>query len=297
MQQIRSYFFGLRHSFVLCLFLLLALSGCAERNVAEDINQIEANEIVAVLNEHGISAVSDKATGGRGKYAVTVKSSLYPHAVSVLHRKGLPKAPSVISELFPQSSFIPSSRNVEAQRLDLALEARIEEALGEYPPIYSAEVVVNYNARKDGDDPGVALFLQQRNGLTIDVSRIEQAIRRVIPGLDEKSVIIEVQPQLSKGDSSSGAGVMSVDGEVFRIPLVPFLYFWKVPENDYNALALGLVLTLMFAIGLGLVLGYWYSFYKQSKHYFDNDLPELPELRSKAIKYERTNPPRELPEE
>ena len=208
--------------------------------------------------------------------------------MSIVHSEGLPHEPKrSFTEIIEQKGIIPNSREVEALRLDYARALQIQEALRDYPPIASVRAMVNSGSTRDGStNAGVTLFIIQRPGMKIDQRRLESSIENVIPGLSRGRISIEIHSERKTNGIGETEGVWNKKGRVIPVPLVPFLYFWKVPEDDYNRFALVLVFILLVAIAVGGVSGYWYCYYQQSKRFFE---AELPDVRSKQLKIDRGN--------
>ncbi len=281
---------GFRQKRVLVRFavaaLCLLLCSCSSVPVAEDISQSQANEIVAVLTQNGIYATASKASGGRGKYSVDVKRSFYSQAVSLLHEKGLPgEHKPTFNEMVAQNGIIPNSREIDALKLDHALATEIEEMLQNHPGISSARAIVRLNFLKASQDPAVSVVIQQRPGMTIEAASISPLIVRIVPGVKDENVSVSIAPAIVTAGEAINEGVLNDSGRIVRVPLAPFLFFWRIPEDDYAHIALVLVALLAIIAVVGAIFGYWFGYYQQSKQYFDTTLPEI--VPRASAKYER----------
>lgn len=266
----------------LCLALLaLLLAACNKVPVAQSLTQNQATEIVAVLNSQGIGAEANREIGGRDRYDVQVKHGDYSEAVAVLHAKGLPsEARPSFNELIAQRGIIPNSREIEFLRLDRALAAEIEETLHNNPGIVNARVVVRVHALQntgsESVEPGVSVVVLTRTGAVIDRSEIAAVVTRAVPGVSEDKVFVSIHAVPPDEGVLSTEGVMNAgSGRVLRVPLTPFLWVWRVPESEYNSLALTLFGVILMVLVLGGVVGFWYAYYRRAHDVFESEILDL----------------------
>lgn len=260
----------------LLLWCCFFVTGCGGVPIAEDVSQAQANEIVAVLNESGISSMASRQSGGKARYTVEVKRSYYSQAVSLLHEKGLPgERKPTFSEMIAPSGIIPNSREMDALKLDHALATEVEEMLQNHPGIASVRAIVRLNFLRDAQAPAVSVIAQERSSGSVSAETLTPLISRIIPGVQSDSVTVTIVPAPLSDEVATNEGVLNAKGKVLRVPLAPFLFFWKIPEDDYVQIALFLVGCLLVVGIVGAVLGYWYAYYQHSKQYFDTTLPEV----------------------
>ena len=147
------------HAFFLLLAIFL-LGGCSYEQVISDVDQKQANEIVASLGSHGISSIAQTERSSKGKYTVEVDKGNYALAVTLLHELGLPKeATPSFRDLTEQKGFLPNSREIESARLDYALGVEIEEKLKSVGGIDSVKVLVRSNLIKGGVEPSASVII------------------------------------------------------------------------------------------------------------------------------------------
>lgn len=250
----------------LMLAALLLLVGCSDRPVAEDMTQRQANRIVAVLNQHGISAVADRGRGGRARYTVSVESGVYSQAVAILHERGLLEEPEIgFRELVAQQGLIPSSRKIEALRLDHAIALELEETLRSLPGIEEAKVLVRLHSVDRDQSPGVSVVVQHLPEHSPAEAELLDLVQRGVPGVEATGVHLAIHQAPSKSLVQLGGGVFMEKGTVVHVPLVPFLAAWRVPEDDYVGLALTLVGCLLGIGAIGGLIGFWFGYYKKSE--------------------------------
>jgi len=252
---------------ILLTLALAVLQSCNSIPVAEDLNQSQANEIVAALSQQGIAAYSTRATGGRARYSVEVKRSLYSEAVNVLNQLNLPSEPRVLfSDLVSQRALMPSSREMEFLRLDKALSVELEEALLLNPGIMAVKGLVRFNFGKDGAPPSASVIIKTREAFQVSEEEVRQLVQASLPGITAENVIVSVH-QASRETATPGetAGVLHSSDGAIKVPLVSFLFFWRVPHNESYSLALAFLLIFLL---VGLIAGfggYWMAYSQRHK--------------------------------
>jgi type III secretory pathway lipoprotein EscJ len=249
------------------IIVVLSIIGCGSTPVANDLSQRESLEIIAALRERGIEATSSKERGGKGQYSVVVSSSEFGRAASILHSLGLPgEHKASFSELVAPSGILPSSKNVEDLRIDRARAAEIEDLLKGYPVVSKANVLVRYQALENSATPSVSIVVQKRAEASLDLSQVKQLVARAIPGIKDEDVVVSVTDVVSS-KAATPEGEAAPSGA-----LVPFLVFWRVPEGDYNGLALimiGLLVSVSLMAGLaGYIFGqYTVARQNETRHF------------------------------
>lgn len=252
-------------------------SGCTSVPVAEDINQTQATEIVAILTEHGIASEADRETGGRGKYSVTVKRESYPQAVTILHERGLPSPQEpTFSETIAAKGFLPNSREIESLRVDRAMAAEIEEALKVHPGVSGIKAVVRRSSISDATSAGVSILVQEKLTATVDKNDVVQVVLKAVPGIKPENIYVSSIKENPVRPIASVEGAENKEGRVIKVPLSPFLGFWRVPNSDLPGLSLTLLVGILVIGSLGGFLGYWFGYLQQARQLYDQGLPELP---------------------
>lgn len=125
------------------LLLFLFLAGCRQPSLLEGLDQIQANEVVSVLQRNNI--VANKVDGGKAGYSVSIRQADFAAAVDLLNLYSLPSRPRMeVSQMFPADSLVASPR-AEKARLLSALEQRLEQSLKTLPGVTIARVHVSYD--------------------------------------------------------------------------------------------------------------------------------------------------------
>ncbi len=281
---------------VLILLVCLVCAACESATIIEDRNQREAIEIVALLHSYGISATTQRESGGRGRYVVQVDKAARSQALTILWEKGYPKeSEKTFEELVAPHGLIPNSRAEESLRLDRAMAIELEDMLRAHPGVASARAIVRLNYIRDSQEaklasPSVSVVVQQKTGIDLKAEQLAEIIQRAIPGVVREQVSISLQPENVGFTVAWQEGATMEKGKVIRRNLVPFLYFYYVAEDSYGKLALTLVGCLVAVLLVGIIGGYWYGYFQTSKSFFESESGELPMA---ALRYER--PKKDLP--
>jgi len=239
---------------IIVLYLLSALLpmvGCSSAPVADDVGQREANEIVAVLRERGIKGYVTRGKGASARYSVSVTSSDFGEAASILSRLGLPgERKATFQEMTASSGIIPSSREVEALRMDRALAAQIEDMLRTRSDVYVASAVVRNHAVLGQGRPAVSIVVQRYPNGKLSEQELKDMVAHSVFGVSRDDVYVSLMDaQGFQSDSANHHGSGADE-------LVPFLVYWRVPASEYNQLAALLVGLLVFAAALAALAGY-----------------------------------------
>ena len=280
----RTQFFPLLQRCLLQAVLLFAclclLTGCSSQNVAEGISQEQATEIVSLFAEAGIAGKVQKLSGAQSGYVVTVRSDQYTQAVVLLHAHNLPRReePS-FSESIAQKGFLPSSRDIEALRLDRARAAELEEALRVVPAVREIRAIVRTG---QATVPSVSLVIKHDEGATLDQPAIVNMVMKAVPGVPAESVqitLVQTFDRTIKGVK----GVKNEAGILVPLPMVPFLGVFHVPESEISLLSLTIFGGVILIAGLGAFLGYWYGFLQKTRVELDEErIASLPRITKRS---------------
>jgi hypothetical protein len=172
----------------------------------------------------------------------------------------MPEAPQAsFAELVAPSGFLPSSRDVEALRLDRAVAAEVEDLLRGHPAISDAHAIVRYHSLADGAQPTLSVIAQKKAGAAISSEELRGLVSRVLPS--EKQ---QVDVSIAVAEPHMAVAGIDQSSQVTQ-QTVPFLVFWEVPASQYNGLAGLLIGLLVVASGLAGLGGYIFGQYTVSK--------------------------------
>ena len=128
---------------LIVLICLVFLCACGREQIATELTLKQANEIVAVLSEHGLVSLVKAAGRGGSSFAVEVDESDYTYAVTLIHSYQLPKEETEsFKDLTDKRGFLPNSKSLEAVRLDRAQALDLEEKLSVLPSIAEVKVIL-----------------------------------------------------------------------------------------------------------------------------------------------------------
>jgi type III secretory pathway lipoprotein EscJ len=236
------------------IFLIAAVTfGCNNSAVVQEATQEQAREVVVTLYERGIAAVMEKQQGGKGVYTVNVPSGRYGEALKIISEKNLPSpVHATFHDFVGSGSIIPSSREIEALRVDHAIGIEIEDLLGRLPGVTAVKAVVREKAELDATHQGVAAVVNRSKGAELSLAQITALISKVVPGISQDKITVQIIDDESAHASADAARKM-----------VPFLWVTFVPESDYKTLAV-FFLGCVLVVGVASVLtGYWWGYYRR----------------------------------
>lgn len=126
------------------VFFAFMLSACNDEKLLFNLTQEQANQVLAVLQQHNISA-SKEGTIKAG-YTVAVNKSESTAALSIINQYQLPRSADVqIAQAFPEGALV-SSPNAEQARVLSLQEQRLEQSLRMIAQVVNARVHVSYPA-------------------------------------------------------------------------------------------------------------------------------------------------------
>lgn len=183
---------GLRLATV--LLLSLALAGC-KQELLTALSQRQANESIAMLQRHGISA--GKESIGKNQFRIEVERRDFANAVSLLTQYQLPSQDDMtIADLFPSDSFV-SSPTTDRLRLISGLEQRLAQTARAIDHVLSARVHISYPL--SGDDHAdpllhVAVMLNYDGSLadTMLIQQFKQLVKNSFEDVNYDNISVVV---------------------------------------------------------------------------------------------------------
>lgn len=129
---------------LIMLVTVALLSGCNDEKLLDNLTQEQANQVLAILQQHNISAKKNGSL--KAGYAVTVGRSENTAALSIIKQYQLPWATDVqIGSAFPSGSLVASPNAEQARVLSLQ-EQRLEQSLRIIAQVVNARVHLSYPA-------------------------------------------------------------------------------------------------------------------------------------------------------
>ncbi|HVU05451.1 MAG TPA: hypothetical protein VHE30_27075 [Polyangiaceae bacterium] len=185
--------------------LALLAMGCSVR-VAGDLDESEANRVVAALQERDIAA-EELPVAGTDRFTVNVPRGDAARAATALSSDGLPERTARASETGGLSPLVPSLA-AENARLTARAAAELERTLRDVPGVTSARVHLAVPRRDplSGEEPArgkASVLLRKRAGApgpsTDDVRRlVAGAVTGVAP--EDVAVVFAEVPRNAAAD-------------------------------------------------------------------------------------------------
>ncbi len=184
---------------VLLVFLALFAVGCTE-SIYHGLDERQANEMVVVLEQHGMEAGKEVDPAGEGTWKVTVPTAVKAQAWQVLQNEGLPR-PEVagFDAFYPSGGLVPTASEervllqyATAQELresllaiDGIVDARVNLVMPEKPRVQLETTVI--------EPPRASVLLKYHAGaeeppISDDATR--QLVAGGVEGLEEQQVDI-----------------------------------------------------------------------------------------------------------
>lgn len=228
----------------------LVLQAC-NSELYTNLSEREANEMVAVLLERGISA--DRISQKDGQMTVVVDQSRFAEAVKLLKENGLPKDHFAnMGEIFKRDGLVASPLQERAQMI-YALSEELSRTVSEIDGVLSARVHVvlpeNDPLRHKLVPSSASVFIRHEAALQINdlIPQIKTLISNSIAGLSYENVsVVPVAAPPRRPQSNAEA-----------VPLSSFMGIWVHSASLNRAMWLFGMLAALCAfllMTLGVVL-------------------------------------------
>jgi type III secretion protein J len=174
---------------------VLMLAGC-QSELYTDLDQRQANEIVATLLQHGIAA--DRTFGKDDRVSVSVDSNRFADAVTILNDNGLPRQKfATLGDVFKRDGLVSSPVQESAQMI-YALSQELSRTVSDIDGVLTARVLL---VLPENDPLGekvvpssASVFIRYRADMPIEhlVPQIKMLVADGVAGLsyDKVSVIL-----------------------------------------------------------------------------------------------------------
>lgn len=174
---------------------VFTLAGC-KSELYTDLDQRQANEIVATLLQHGIAA--ERSFGRDDRVSVSVDSSRFAEAVTILNDNGLPKEKfATLGDVFKRDGLVSSPVQESAQMI-YALSQELSRTVSDIDGVLTARVLLvlpeNDPLREKVGPSSASVFIRYRADMPIEhlVPQIKMLVADGVAGLsyDKVSVIL-----------------------------------------------------------------------------------------------------------
>lgn len=211
-------------------WLPLVLLAACQIEIQHELTEVQANEIIVLLERHRIPSTKDKEEGGREvTWKVSVPKAVAPSAMYILKTNELPRPKNPGLELFNKGSLVPTATEERAMFLQ-ALSGELSRTLSSVSGVLDARVHVNLPQTDDLADktarpePSASVLLKYRPSPPLEPGR------KAVPPITEEQVqylvaraVQELKPQnvsvvLTQGMLPGGVEVeRPVDVEILGI--------------------------------------------------------------------------------
>ena len=168
-------------------FSLILVAGCNDALLYNQLDEQQANEIIAVLVRGGISA--KKNNSGDKQWNVVISSSDFANSMELLDKAGLPRTPyRSMGELFKKEGFIASPLEERARFLD-ALSQELARTISNIDGVVIARVHVAIPEKahfNDNTQPSsVSVFIKHRLGVDLQpyIPQIKSLVLNGVEGV------------------------------------------------------------------------------------------------------------------
>ena len=233
----------------LVLLAALLLSAC-EAELYNNLDQRQANEMVATLQQRGIPAQRVAVKGGQ--YTVVVDKDRFAESITILKDAGLPRQEfQTMGQVFKKDGLVSSPTQERAQMI-FALSQELSRTVSEIDGVLSARVHLvlpeNDPLRQQLVPSSASVFIRHRSNAPVGnlVPQVKMLVANGVAGLSYDKVSVVLVPVDSQ-TSSQGQD----------LEMVSFFGLWMQRDNLGQAMWMffGLVaLVVLLAGGLGVVL-------------------------------------------
>ena len=180
---------------------VVVLAGC-EQKIQHDLDETQANEIEALLNEAGVEARKVRGGGRDAKWAIAVPADRTTAAIKLLDDHGLPRkqAPG-FAEVFGTGSMVPTATEESALFIH-ALAGELSQTLAELEGVVNARVHIvatpasAQSALRRETQSRASVLLKAKNGMAQAIEsrrgEIQALVAGSVDGLSPQSVAVMV---------------------------------------------------------------------------------------------------------
>jgi type III secretion protein J len=260
----------------LVLLAALLLSAC-DTELYNNLDQRQANEIVATLQQRGIPAQRVVVKGGQ--YTVVVDKGRFAESISILNEAGLPRQEfQTMGQVFKKDGLVSSPLQERAQMI-FALSQELSKTVSEIDGVLSARVHLvlpeNDPLRQQLVPSSASVFIRHRSDAQVAslVPQVKMLVANGVAGLSYDKVSVVLVPVDAQAPTRRQ-----------DLEMVSFFGVWMQRDNLAQAMWMffGLVaLVLVLAGGLGFVL------YRRSGRVYA--LTSTPAVSTGVVKASSTN--------
>ncbi|TSE02918.1 EscJ/YscJ/HrcJ family type III secretion inner membrane ring protein [Mesorhizobium intechi] len=176
---------------------MLVLQACSVE-LYSNLNQRQANEIVATLMRHGIAA--QREAGKDGKMTVSVQKGRFAEAMAILDESGLPKQEfQTLGDVFKRGGLV-SSPVEERATMIYGLSQELSQTISDIDGVLSARVHLvlpeNDPLRQQLVPSSASVFIRHRASVPMNelIPQVKMLVAKSIAGLTYDNVSITLIP-------------------------------------------------------------------------------------------------------
>lgn len=201
---------------LLILSLTVSLVACVTHSLRTGLTESEAQEIVVLLNGHGIDASSVKTAGekkGTESWTVVIRGGdqNLARAWRVLEENGLPRQKDKgLEDVFSNSGMIPTATEEKA-RLLVGISGEISRALKSVDGVVNAHVLVVLPEssplldKSERVPPTASVLIKYRGtDLPLSEEQVKKLVSRAVEGLQPDNVAVvykKIEPMQVRNSS------------------------------------------------------------------------------------------------
>jgi type III secretion protein J len=188
---------GVRWRVALVVVGMLVLQACSVE-LYSNLNQRQANEIVATLMRHGIPA--QREAGKDGKMTVSVQKDRFAEAMAILDESGLPKQEfQTLGDVFKRDGLV-SSPVEERATMIYGLSQELSQTISDIDGVLSARVHLvlpeNDPLRQRLVPSSASVFIRHRASVPMNelIPQVKMLVAKGIAGLTYDNVSVTLIP-------------------------------------------------------------------------------------------------------
>ncbi|MGC5838861.1 type III secretion inner membrane ring lipoprotein SctJ [Mesorhizobium abyssinicae] len=243
---------GARCRVALVVMGMLVLQACSVE-LYSNLNQQQANEIVATLMRRGIPA--QREAGKDGKMTVSVQKGRFAEAMAILDESGLPKQEfQTLGEVFKRDGLV-SSPVEERATMIYGLSQELSQTISDIDGVLSARVHLvlpeNDPLRQQLVPSSASVFIRHRASVPMNelIPQVKMLVAKGIAGLTYDNVSVTLIP----------VAATAPEHETAEAGFTTFLGLWLHPDSVAAAMWLfyGMAAAIL-ALAARLAYLQWY---------------------------------------
>ncbi|MBI1910166.1 MAG: hypothetical protein HYS22_08370 [Deltaproteobacteria bacterium] len=210
---------------LLGFLVVFFLAACADADLHHNLMEVDADEILVILQRNGIQAKKEKEISGQDvSWKIVVPANTIAEARKLLVQNNLPRRRELgLSGVYKEKGLVPTPDEQRARFL-LALKGEIINSLRKIPGVVDSDVVLNIPTENEfslmeGEKkrPTASVIVRTYPGEQAGIlteGKVQRFVANSIPNMDPNDVaVIVTQAPMGAGESAvAGSPVPSVPG-------------------------------------------------------------------------------------